>query len=586
MNNIFNTSTVIQNVHRLFVFIFVISLLSACDQTPTTGALAAAPEITSKTGIGDFESGQQIALQKCASCHGLHGASKKSGAPFIAGIEQDYFVQVIIGYTKSYRKDEEMNRIAAELSPKDLADVSAYYSSLNTSWRGTTRERSSDKQITTVLESNAKHCNSCHGSSGNNPKDNLVPSLSGMSAEYFSSSLKSYFNGARDSQIMRTFKVALSEKQITNLARYYAAQTPVIPAPTNSGDSNTGKILAKACAGCHGYNGNSPNPYMPNLAGQPAKYLVKAIKDYRDGKRKEELMQSAVRHLNDNDIPNLAAYYTKQHPETLTTKDKSTDGKFNPIADGKKIATTCNSCHGKDGNSNKKGIPSLTGLHSKYLISAIEAYQNGSRQHATMKKLVAHLNDTDIEKIAYYYATRKPITGRKISLGNLVQGEKLSERCTMCHGKKGISPDPAQTPSLAGQETNYITVATKAYTKKERTHISMNGVINGLTNGELYNIAAYFAAQTPTKVDTYLPDNPATIVKNKCNRCHGDKGYSDQPGMPRLAGQLESYLIYSLRQYQDGHRKNKTMQAMADGLSLIEIKGIAAYYAKQQAPSK
>lgn len=77
-----------------------------------------------------------------------------------------------------------------------------------------------------------------------------------------------------------------------------------------AGDAAAGKALSGNCAGCHGMNGKSNNPNYPNLAGQKANYLVKAIKDYKTGARKDAMMGSMVSSLSDADIDNLAAFYS------------------------------------------------------------------------------------------------------------------------------------------------------------------------------------------------------------------------------------------------------------------------------------
>jgi cytochrome c553 len=76
-----------------------------------------------------------------------------------------------------------------------------------------------------------------------------------------------------------------------------------------AGDAAAGKAKSANCTGCHGMNGKSNNPNYPNLAGQKENYLVKAIKDYRDGKRKDAMMGSMVTGLSDADIADLAAFY-------------------------------------------------------------------------------------------------------------------------------------------------------------------------------------------------------------------------------------------------------------------------------------
>lgn len=77
-----------------------------------------------------------------------------------------------------------------------------------------------------------------------------------------------------------------------------------------AGDVEAGKAKAASCAGCHGANGVSSNPMWPNLAGQKDGYLVKAMKDYRDGNRNDPMMGPMAKPLTDEDIANLAAYYS------------------------------------------------------------------------------------------------------------------------------------------------------------------------------------------------------------------------------------------------------------------------------------
>jgi cytochrome c553 len=76
------------------------------------------------------------------------------------------------------------------------------------------------------------------------------------------------------------------------------------------GNAAAGKVASANCTGCHGMNGRSTNPDNPNLAGQKEAYLVKSIKAYRDGQRKDPMMSSMVTGLSDADIANLAAFYS------------------------------------------------------------------------------------------------------------------------------------------------------------------------------------------------------------------------------------------------------------------------------------
>ncbi len=79
-----------------------------------------------------------------------------------------------------------------------------------------------------------------------------------------------------------------------------------------AGDVAAGKAKSAICAACHGATGISMNPMWPNLAGQKEQYLVKQIKAFRDGSRKDPTMAPMVAGLSDDDIANLAAYFAAQ----------------------------------------------------------------------------------------------------------------------------------------------------------------------------------------------------------------------------------------------------------------------------------
>lgn len=75
-------------------------------------------------------------------------------------------------------------------------------------------------------------------------------------------------------------------------------------------DAEAGKAKAAVCVACHGPEGVSANPLWPSLAGQKDQYLIKQLKAFRDGERKDPLMSPMSAGLSDDDIANLAAYYS------------------------------------------------------------------------------------------------------------------------------------------------------------------------------------------------------------------------------------------------------------------------------------
>jgi cytochrome c553 len=74
-------------------------------------------------------------------------------------------------------------------------------------------------------------------------------------------------------------------------------------------DIEAGKAKAAVCSACHGVEGKALIPNYPHLAGQNAAYLVKQLKAFKEGSRKEPLMQPFMAPLTEVDMENLAAYY-------------------------------------------------------------------------------------------------------------------------------------------------------------------------------------------------------------------------------------------------------------------------------------
>ena len=96
-------------------------------------------------------------------------------------------------------------------------------------------------------------------------------------------------------------------------ALFYALLTSLLLASNAmAGDVAAGKALSVRCSACHGATGISVGPLWPNLAGQKEQYLVKQIKAFRDGVRKDPTMAPMVMGLTDEDVANLAAYFASQ----------------------------------------------------------------------------------------------------------------------------------------------------------------------------------------------------------------------------------------------------------------------------------
>ena len=88
-------------------------------------------------------------------------------------------------------------------------------------------------------------------------------------------------------------------------------------ATAQAGDPAAGQRKSQTCVACHGPDGNSPAPDFPKIAGQHYDYLVKALKDYKSGARKNPIMAPMAQPLTVRDIEDLAAYYSSQRGLTL-----------------------------------------------------------------------------------------------------------------------------------------------------------------------------------------------------------------------------------------------------------------------------
>jgi len=89
-----------------------------------------------------------------------------------------------------------------------------------------------------------------------------------------------------------------------------------------AGDPEAGKAASATCAACHGADGNSTIPTNPKLAGQYESYLIHALKSYRSGARQNAIMSGFAAALTDQQIADLAAYFSSQESDLRTVVPK------------------------------------------------------------------------------------------------------------------------------------------------------------------------------------------------------------------------------------------------------------------------
>jgi cytochrome c553 len=162
-----------------------------------------------------------------------------------------------------------------------------------------------------------------------------------------------------------------------------------------------GSELIGACAHCHGTDGNSSSGQYPSLAKQNKEYIVKQLKDFKAGHRKNGQMSPMVGILEESDMVLLAAYYNDQNP----AKQKGIDGEL--VKMGQKFAKElgCASCH----KANYRGaaeIPRLARQKRVYLEKSMIDFRDGNRTNADGTKVDAMktLTDEQIVAISHYLA--------------------------------------------------------------------------------------------------------------------------------------------------------------------------------------
>jgi cytochrome c553 len=344
---------------------------------------------------------------------------------------------------------------------------------------------------------------------------------------------------------------------------------PVAPAM----DIESGKAIVEAnCTGCHTLEGQGKTAKIPNLAAQPAEYLVEAMHEYREGGRHHAALQDLIGGFSESDIRNIAGFFASLPPVVAVP----VGDKQSAYDKGEEVAAVCTECHGERGFSTTPGIPSLAGQHPAYLIVATQEYADGSRGHVEKEEMLSGLGDVDIEKMAMYFASQAPEMRDPPPLGDPAAGEPLTAICGSCHGDRGISDD-VMVPNLAGQEPVYLVNAIKAYRSNERSHEDM---VTDQTDQEIENIAAFYSVQAAGSVTEGGLRKTAVIAK--CERCHGQAAGQSTMVVPSLKGQQQEYLLRVMKQYRDGERGNSMMHKMSAGYSDELLEEISAYYASQE----
>lgn len=192
-------------------------------------------------------------------------------------------------------------------------------------------------------------------------------------------------------------------------------------------------------------------------------------------------------------------------------------GKTLALQGNGKGATSCATCHGKQGEGNaSSGYPYLAGLPANYIRDQLTAYKNGKRKNAIMKPIASALTSQDMTAVADYYSKLKNNTLNNISAtdvsvaksGKQKTGATLAHRgkwtssvpsCFKCHGDggKGIAPN---FPPIVGQPESYLRDQLLAWKNGKRSNDPiglMQSVAKGLTRDDINAVAQYLSQAKP-----------------------------------------------------------------------------------------
>lgn len=184
---------------------------------------------------------------------------------------------------------------------------------------------------------------------------------------------------------------------------------PLAASAASLGDAAKGQAIAThVCAACHGGDGNSPLAPNPNLAGQHPEYLYKQMRNFKSGERKNLVMAGMVAALSDEDMRNLAAYFSSQQPRQGAAKDKDL------VAQGQKLyrggvadkgIPACAGCHSPNGAGIPAQFPRLSSQQDEYTSNQLKAFRAGERgndENQMMRSIASRLSDQEIAALADY----------------------------------------------------------------------------------------------------------------------------------------------------------------------------------------
>lgn len=285
-----------------------------------------------------------------------------------------------------------------------------------------------------------------------------------------------------------------------------AALTAVVMANNAAAQSvAAGAAKAAPCTGCHGVAGISEYIDWPSLRGQKAEYLVTQLTDYREGRRENPIMARVAQALSDEDIADLAAYFsslTLTPPEDTRLRIHDVNGgvvtmlagpsSADPVVAKLKSGSPVTELERSGDWVRVRTEPSVEGwIHASLLVEAPSPPEPTAAA------------DTTHEEGAALYAT-----------------------CGICHGEDGISINE-MWPNLRGQNSGYLAIQLRNYREGKRINALMAPFAQALSDEEINKISAYLASLEIFGASIATP-TPRRAIVTPYSEVAAGVGYVDQ----------------------------------------------------------
>jgi cytochrome c553 len=188
-----------------------------------------------------------------------------------------------------------------------------------------------------------------------------------------------------------------------------------------------------ACTGCHGKEGRAgPDGFYPRIAGKPAEYIYRQLKNFQETRRDYSVMTHMVRNLSDDYLKSIATYfsgldlpYPAPLPATAPVSELKRGEQLVKLGDPSRNIPACNQCHGEQMTGMLPATPGLLGLPRDYVNSQVGAWKEGTRKGQApdcMNKVAKQLNADDLSAISSWLSAQtvptnsKPVAERAVSI--------------------------------------------------------------------------------------------------------------------------------------------------------------------------